>query len=87
MAKGMLQIRLLAGQLKADQGDDRRAGVREIVEGIGGDGDGIADQARKKFPRKQKQVQKNADSAAQGSVSLSHIREIGMIIFLYEMPG
>ncbi len=56
MAEGMIRVWLLSGHLKTDQGDDRRTGVREIVEGISRDGDGAGQESCGKFACKEADI-------------------------------
>ena len=65
----MLQICLLSRHLKTDKGDDRRAGIREIVKGIRHDRDRPAEHARHIFPGKQDNVQNDPHDAADPSIS------------------
>ena len=87
MAEGMAGIGLLARHLESDQGDDGGAGIRQVVEGVGRDGDGIADGPRQEFPGEEAQVQENPHSPAEDSVSLPDRRILRVVLFLDEKSG
>ena len=56
MAEGVVGVRLLTCQTKAHQGHHGGGGVGEVVEGVGGDGDGAGNEAGGEFARKEQQV-------------------------------
>ena len=56
MAEGVVGVRLLTGQTEAHQSDHRGGGIGEVVEGVGGDGDGAGDESGGEFSRKEQQV-------------------------------
>ena len=71
VTEGMVRVRLLSRQLKAQQGDEGASGVGQVVEGVGGDGDGAGDGAGKELPGKQENVEANAHRAAEDAVPLA----------------
>ena len=74
MAEGMLGVRSLARHLEAQHCHKGGAGVGEVVEGVGGDGDGTGQCAGEKFADKQQNIEANAHGAAEDAVSLAKFR-------------
>ena len=74
VAKRVGRIGLLPGELEAEQRDDRRAGVGQIVKCIGSVGDRPAGRARKQLERKQQtareQFEENQRISASGDVQV-----------------
>ena len=68
VAEGVVPVRPLGRQLEPQQGHHRGPGVGEVVESVGGDGDGAADEARQAFAGEEQQVQRDARAAAQHSI-------------------
>ncbi len=68
VAEGMIGIGLLCRDLKSDHGNNGGTGIREIVKGIRNDGDGTAEQPCRKFGCKQKNIEENAETAADHTV-------------------
>ena len=73
VAEGVVGVRLLARQLEAQERDDGGAGVGEVVEGVGGDGDGAGEGAGEEFTGKEQDVQSNAHRAAEDAVGLAQL--------------
>ena len=65
----VLAVGGLFRELEAEQRDDRRAGVGQIVKCIGSDGDRPADRARKQLERKQQKIERDAQKTAEIAVS------------------
>ena len=86
MAEGVIRIRLLPCQLKAQQGDKGASGVGEVVEGVGGDGDRAGEGAGKELPGEQQHIQRNAHRAAEDTVLLAESGFIPAFRF-QEQPG
>ncbi len=63
VAEGMLFIRLHAGQLGADDGNERAAGIRDVVDRVQHDGDGMAHQADCRLEDGEEHVGNNPDDA------------------------
>ena len=57
-------------QLEAQHGDEGTAGVRQVVECVGGDGDGARQGAGEELAQKQQDVQADARRAAEDAVGL-----------------
>ena len=74
VSEGMIRVGLLSCHAEADQGNDRGAGIGEVIEGIGGDGNGVADQSGDEFSGEKAEIQKNADRTAQHAVGLPYGR-------------
>lgn len=70
VAEGVLGVGLLPGQLETQQRHKRAAGVGEVVECVGSDGDGTGNQSGKEFTCKEQQVQTNAHRSAENAVGL-----------------
>ena len=60
VAEGVVVVGLFGGQPEARQGHHRGARVRQVVEGVGGDGDGAGEHARQQLPRREEQVEHDA---------------------------
>jgi hypothetical protein len=56
IAKGVLAVGLLAGKLGAHDGDDGRRGVRQVVDGVEHDGDGVHEQAERRLEGREQDV-------------------------------
>ncbi len=69
MPKGVPQIGLGSRQPKADNGDQGGAGVRQVVEGVGRDGERAAENAGQQLDEEQNDIQTDADTAAQRAVT------------------
>ena len=65
-------IGLLSCHAEADQGDDGRAHVGEVVEGVSHDRDRSADRAREHFDAEKQDVQNNPHNSAKSAVSTAH---------------
>ena len=63
VAEGVLPVRLLPGQLRPDDGDDRTGRVRQVVDRVHHDGDGIGRQADGRLEGRQKDVGRDPDDA------------------------
>ena len=72
MAEGVVQVRLLPCDGKAQQGDHRGPGVRQVVEGVRHNGHRAGEQTGKIFPCEQQDVEENAVHGAEGAVSPAH---------------
>ena len=70
VAERVIRVGLFAGQLEADQRDDRGTGIGQVVQGVRRDGEGAADHAGKQLAEKQQDVQADADRARQHAVGL-----------------
>jgi hypothetical protein len=87
MAEGVVPVRGLGGQLKAQEGDHGGPRVRKVVHRVGSDGDGAAEDARQELPSEEKQVQRDAYKAAEDAVGASNRLVGGVLVVLYEMLG
>ena len=76
--KRMLAVGFAAGDLEPQQGDHRRACVRKVVEGVGGNGDGMRDQPRQILCRKQDRCSEQPHRAAEHAVASAHG---GVVVF------
>ena len=74
VSEGVILIRLLTRHTETDQGDDGRARVGQVVEGVSHDRDRSADRAREHFDAEEKNVEDDAHNAAECAVSTSHAR-------------
>ena len=79
----MLLIRLLRAELGADDRDDGRKCVREIVYRIEDDGDGVGDQSDEGFKSDEKEVRHDADDAGPDDGFLSVFGHDGDIVILF----
>ena len=86
MAEGVVRVRLLPRQLEAQQGDEGAAGVGQVVEGVGGDGDGAGERSGEEFSGEQQHIQADAHRAAEDAVSLAEGGFIPAFRF-QEQPG
>ena len=80
MTEGVAGVRFLTGHLKADQRDQRGARIGQVVEGVRGDGDGIAEKPCEKFSQKQQDIEADSHAAAQHAVGLPHFGQVGLLI-------
>ena len=91
MTVRVLAVGRHARQLKANQADDARRCVGQVVEGIGGDGDRAGDKARGKLEYEHYHVADNADYAREPAVCGSHLDGVGRGVvrdkFFYEKIG
>ena len=69
VAERVLRVRLLARQAEAHQRHEGAAGVGEVIEGVGGDGDGAGEGARQEFSQEQQDVQPDPHRAAEDAVA------------------
>ena len=67
-------LKILSGQLEPDQGDQGRAGIRQIVDGVCCDGDGVRHSTGEKLSGKQQKIQTNTHRSAQHTIFLPHHR-------------
>ena len=65
----MIGIGLLGRQFEAEESDDGRTGVGQVVEGVCRDGDGAGEGAGGKLAGEQGHVQENAHRAAENAVA------------------
>ncbi len=87
MPERVVGIRFLARHFEADQGDDGGTRIGEVVEGVRGDCDGIAQDACQEFPGKEAEVQEDSHSSAQDAVSLSDGRILRIVLIPDKDPG
>ena len=87
MSERMVGVCFLRSNPKADQCDDRRACIGQIVEGICDDGDGSADQACTKFCTKEQNIQKDAEHTAYEAVFLPYFRRFNIFSVFYQQSG
>ena len=80
VAKGVVRVRLLPRQPEAHQGDHRGGGVREVVEGVCGDGNGPGHQAGGELSRKEQQIEGNAHASGKYAVAAAHHGVLGLRI-------
>ena len=85
VAEGMLGVRLLPGEAKAQQRHDGRARVGEVVEGVRRDGDGAGKRAGEELEREEQQVDGDAHRAAKHAVGAPHLRRSDVLIVFYQM--
>lgn len=52
----VFRVSRFAGNLKSQQSDDRRTGIREVVYSVSGDGNTVKDQTSQDFNDKKKNV-------------------------------
>ncbi len=83
----MVLVRLLGGQLEAQEGDDGGTGIGEVVHRVGGDGDGAAEDAGKELSCKEEEVQADAHAAAEDAVSPADRRRGDVFVVFYQMLG
>ena len=77
-ARKALSVRLLPRQLKAQQRHHRRAGIRQVVEGIRRHGHRAADSPGEQLSAEQQQVQTDPYQPAQAAVGQPHRRISGI---------
>ena len=77
VAEGVFLVCFLAGQAEAHQGDHRGGRVRQVVKGVGGDGDGGGGDAREELAQKEQQVQPDAHRSGQRPAPLPGLRGLG----------
>ena len=83
MSERMLRIRLCACQLEARQRHDRRSRIRQVVDRICRDGNGMADGTRKKFSRKEQYIEQNTYHTAQHTIFFTNLRLIVLLLNEY----
>ena len=71
MTEGVILIGLLSRHTEADQGDDGRARVGQVVEGVSHDRDRAADRAREHLDAEEDDVENDAHNAAKRAVRAS----------------
>ena len=71
MTEGVILIGLLTRHTEADQRNDGRARVGEVVEGISHDRDRAADRAREHLDAEKQDVEDDTHNAAKSAVSAS----------------
>ena len=78
VAERVLRIRLLAGNLEADNGNQAGQTVRQIVECVRRDGNRPCKQTNDQLERKQEQVACQSDRAGQHAEFFTHLRIAGV---------
>ena len=68
MAEGMVGVRLMAGDPKADERNKRGPRVRQIVEGIRRHGNSAGKNSRHQFAGKEQHIEKDPHRAAENAV-------------------
>ena len=84
MAEGVVAVGPLARHMKAHQGYHGGTGVGEVIEGVGGDGDGAREHSGREFAQGEQEVQDNAHNAGQRSVALTDGGVLGVAAVFYE---
>ena len=87
VSERMFRIGLLSGNPESDERDNGGACVGKIVEGVGRDGDGIAQNTGDPFSEEKKQVQADPHSAAECAVRLTHLGRRIVFPVLYKYGG
>ena len=87
MAEGMTGVRLLAGHPETYKSNDGGTCIREVVESVCSNGNGIADSSGDKFPGEETEIQENAHSAAQNAVCLPNGRVLSIDSVFNENVG
>lgn len=85
VSEGMFLIGGFFRELDADQTDDRRAGIGEIVEGVGCDGDAVQGGPDDKFCGKKKSIAQNTHKAGEHTVGCPHGKAVRLLIIFYKM--
>ena len=71
VAEGVVAVGRLCRDFEGDEGDDLRAGVREVIDGIGLDRDGAEQKADGEFSACQQEVKDDAHRAGQRAIGVS----------------
>ena len=82
MPVGMLTVGGLGRHLKADERHDRACRVREVVNGVGGDGDAAAERADGELCRAEQNVADDPDPAGQPPAGGAHGKIAGLSALL-----
>ena len=81
MAVGMVGIGRLVRQTEADQGHHRTGGIGQIVQRVGGDGYGAAENADGELHGKQQDIAENAHSAGKTADGRAALRRVGGVLY------
>ena len=81
---GMLGVGGLGGQLEAHQAHHVGGGIRQVVDGIGGDGDGPEQGAHRKLARKQQQVAAHTHNTGQTAIPFPDLGVLAVLIIFDE---
>ena len=84
MPKGMLGVRRLRRETKAQKRRNGRRCIGEVVHGVGDDGDGTTHEAERKFDGAEEEIDCYADAAAQIPVGKAHLGQCGLVMVLDE---
>ena len=79
----MIRIGLFTCKAEADEGYRRGACIREVVEGVGGNGYRAGYQTRGILSCKQEHIQRDAQCAAQAAIGFSD-RRIRYIVAIFD---
>ena len=80
VAEGVIQVGLLTGHFESDEGDQGRAGIGQVVEGIGSDGDGTGEGTCQILAGEEHQIQQDAQQSAEHAVGLTYLGSL--IVFM-----
>ena len=69
----VFRVRLLRGEPKSEQRDRGRPSVGEIIERVGRDGDGAAQNAYKELGDAQQRIEQDAHRTTEDAVGLPHL--------------
>ena len=86
VAEGVLLVRFLSGQLRADDGDDAAQGVAEVVHGVQDDGDRAGDEADGRLGYGQQHVDGHTDDAGAHNLLFPGVLH-GMLLSGYNLAG
>ena len=84
MAERVLLVRRLARELESDQCDDRGAGIRQVVDGVGRDGDAVEQRADRDLHREQQQIGHDADKPRHAPALLAHRGVLRILVIAHK---
>ena len=86
MAVGMLRICGTLRHFEAQQRDQRGGRIREVVYGVGRNGDGAGEGARQQLSRKKQEIADDAHNPSQFPAGAPHRRILRVLIILDKQP-
>ena len=80
----MIGVRLLSRHPEAHQRNDGGCRIRQVIECIRRDGDGMTEQACQSLDREQDQIETDPDDTAEYSICLSNARIFRILVIFNE---
>jgi hypothetical protein len=83
----MVPVRALSCQSESDQCHDAGSCIRQVVEGVGGDGYGMGQKSGGEFTCKEKEIEKNTDCPREDAVAAPHLGKVGIFVIRDKKSG